>query len=256
MELPDHGTIAVLLLLLCGVVFGTGLLLAYLVSRWWLKRPFAPAPAPASPLPAAAQAWDSRPVLYQQPGRWLAIRGADPSAVQAALGLHNPRPCSWEEGLASVREHKLFISPPIAGWTLVLGSELPDPADDVDACFHFLTALSRKLGQVQYFNADRILYDHAWVRAEAGRIVRAYAWAGGTLWNQGALTPAEVSLGLRCLAYGEMAQRNGYGIPDSAVMNVERTPALAARWSINPVGIDERVFARAGGIAGETFRSS
>ena len=46
---------------------------------------------------------------------------------------------------------RLFIAPRINGWILVFGSDLPDPSDDVDQCFHFVTGLSRKLGHVQLF---------------------------------------------------------------------------------------------------------
>ena len=73
---------------------------------------------------------------------------------------------------------------------------MPDPAVDVDACFRFVVDLSRKLGQVQFFSASRILHHHAWVRVEGGRVVRAYAWAGETLWSQGLRTPAEKELGM------------------------------------------------------------
>lgn len=247
---------SVLLWLMTTIIVGTGVILAYLVSRWLRRRAQAAiADAPGRLAESRAGMHEFRPALYQQPNRWLAIRGTDPGVVQAALHLHNPKPCSWEEGLASTREHKLFIAPPINGWILVFGSELPDPAGDVDGCFHFLTQLSRQLGHVQYFNADRILYDHAWVRAEGGHIQRAYAWAGVTLWNQGPQTAAERDLGFACLGYGDTARREGFGIPESAIMNVEKIPGLAARWSINPAGIDERICEQAGGIAGEASAS-
>ena len=54
------------------------------------------------------------------------------------------------------------------GWIIVTGSGLPNPSCDVDECFRFLTELSRKLGQVQFFQADRILHHHAWARVENG----------------------------------------------------------------------------------------
>src|SRR5438128_6883782 len=107
----------------------------------------------------------SRPSYLRRPASWLAIKSRNLLAVQSALGLHNPKPCSWSEGLAG--EQKLFIAPPVNGWILVIGSGLPDPSEDVDACFRFVVDLSRKLGQVQFFSASRILHHHAWVRAEA-----------------------------------------------------------------------------------------
>src|SRR5437667_2277984 len=123
-----------------------------------------------------------------RPGCWLAIKSRSLRAVQAALGLHNPKPCSFREGFTN--GERLFIAPPVHGWIIVVGSDLPDPSEDVDACFRFVLGLSRKLGQVQLFNASRIMNHHAWVRAERGIVVRAYAWAGKTLWKQGQRKPA------------------------------------------------------------------
>src|SRR6185295_7557650 len=108
------------------------------------------------------------------------------------LRLNNPTPCSWEEGLARAQGHKLFISPPVGGWILVMGSDLPDPGDDVDKCFRFILDLSRKLGHVQYFSANRVVDHHSWAQAEQGRVLRAYAWAGRTVWHQGKMTRAEI----------------------------------------------------------------
>jgi hypothetical protein len=121
----------------------------------------------------------------------------------------------------------------------------------VDGCFRFLLGLSRKLGHIQYFSANRILNHHAWVRAEAGRIVRAYAWADRTVWNQGVKTRAELELGLKCLQYFESPERSLFGAPEILTTNTEKVPLLASRWSLDPASIDERVIDHAVGIAGE-----
>lgn len=187
-----------------------------------------------------------------RPNSWVAVRNRDLQVVQSALGLSNPRPCTWIQGLMS--EQQLFIAPPIHGWILITGCGLPDPSDDVDACFRFLQELSRKLGQVHFYSANSILGHHAWVRAEAGRIVRAYAWAGKTLWNQGAKTQAEIVLGLKCFQYFEMPEPVLFEQPDVISMNTEKVPQLAAQWSIDPAAIDERTLDLARGIAGEPRR--
>ena len=189
--------------------------------------------------------------LFDSPCRWLAIRTNQPVAVQAALNLHNPTTCSWEEGLAEAREHKLFISPPIGEWVLVVGPGLPDPAEDVDRCFHLLTRVSRKLGEVQFFSLNRVLQHHAWARLEAGRVVRAYAWAGHTLWNQGAMTRAENELLMRCFQYTETSGRTDFSRPAPVSFNAEKVALLAAHWSIDPTLIDERQFKTSRGIAGD-----
>ena len=194
-----------------------------------------------------------RESLFEQPCRWLAIKANDPAAVQNVLHLHAPMPCSWEEGLIEARERKLFISPPVGGWILVVGSSLPDPTEDVDECYRFLTSLSRKLGHVQFFSTNRFDNHHAWALIDQGRVFRAYAWAGETLWNQGPMTAAEKDLKLSCFDYA--TGQSNFERKDSLVLNTERVPQLASRWSLDPSSIDERQFKTGYGITGDLSHS-
>lgn len=187
--------------------------------------------------------------------RWVAIRTSRPQAVQSALGLTKAAPCTWEEGLSATHDRKLFITPPLGGWVLVLGAHLPEAAEDVDQCYRFLLDLSRKLGHVQYFSLNRALSHHTWVQAEQGTILRAYSWAGRTMWNQGIKTAAEIELSLRCFPYGESPERLPFGENDPFARNAERVSLLAARWSIDPTAVDPRVVSEGYGIAGEISRS-
>jgi hypothetical protein len=197
----------------------------------------------------APAGFQERACAFRWPGSWLAIKSRNPLAVQSALGLHNPKPCSWIQGLAG--DEKLFIAPPVKGWILVIGSGLPEPSEDVDICFRFLLDLSRKLGQVQFFSASRVLHYHAWVKADGGRVLRAYAWAGKTLWLQGTMTSAEKELDLKCFDYVETSGPAVFGQPDVASFNADKVPLLAARWSIDPGRIDARFLQMERGIAGE-----
>ena len=181
--------------------------------------------------------------------RWLAIKFQSPQAVQAALDLRRPAPCSWEQGLADAREDLLFISPPIQGWIIVFGPGLPDPTDDVDFIFRFVMDLSQTFGQVQYFSASRVLKSHAWVMVDRATVMRGYAWAGTTLWNQGAMSAAERELGLQCFDYGEQPTTS---IPSERLhrANVEKISQLARRWSVDPRSLDKRAIPANPGIAG------
>jgi hypothetical protein len=184
------------------------------------------------------------PVFPRRPTTWLAIRSVNPEAIQAALGLSRSVPCSWSEGMAG--GHEFFISPRVNGWVIVTGLALPTPDDDVDACFLFLTALSRKLGHVQYFHAEKFTHHHAWARVDDGCVTRAYAWAGETVWNQGAKTMPEIELGLQCFVYGDNSATN-----EIAEMNFEKVAGLAARWSFDPATVDEHLLNQASGTSGE-----
>lgn len=216
-----------------GIVLGTGLL--FIFCSW--RRANQPPLQRGSGLFRYLSGAGNGPVhpVYDLPGRWLVVKSTDPGQVQAALNLRHPTPCSWEEGMLEARENKLFISPSVSGWVLVMGSGLPGPYEDVDEFFHFLSRLSRKLGQVQYFSASRVVNHHAWVLMERGRVFRAYAWAGETLWNQGPLTAAEKELGLRCFDYG--SEQNLYSLKEELAANTDRIGQLAARWSVDPAAL-------------------
>lgn len=234
----------VVLLLLFSIALSIGMGIVVLVVRHSAARRPQGLDGDSAPAGPPDQA-----CVFPCPGSWLAIKSRSALAVQSALGLHNPKPCSWIQGLAG--EEKLFIAPPVKGWVLVIGSGLPDPSEDVDVCFRFLLELSRKLGQVQFFSASRILHFHSWVKVDGGRIVRAYAWAGKTLWLQGPRTSAEKELDLKCFDYLEMAERPPFGQPDIPSINVDKVPLLAARWSIDPGRINSRFLQMERGIAGE-----
>jgi hypothetical protein len=238
---------ALLIVLFMGAVAG-GTMVAFLVAAWRKKQI------------AAEEAYTHtfsdisislKPAHAPRPNTWLAVRSRNVHAVQVALGLNNVQPCTWLEGLAG--EEKLFIAPPVKGWVLIIGSGLPDPADDVDVCFRFLTSLSQKLGHVQFFKANRVLGHHAWVRVDDGQVMRGYAWAGKTLWNQGIPTRAESEFGLKCFQYFESSDQT-FEESEIAAANVEKVSALAGRWSLDPASVEENLFEHAYGIAGDSPR--
>lgn len=242
--------VAVALLGLIGLVVGGCVLMAALARCLWQRERGCDAGLPRRrEIAAASSEAVYLPLPHRRPPAWLAIRSRDMVAVQSALGLRNAAPCSWSEGLSAAQ--KLFIAPPVNGWTLVFGSGLPEPGEDVDAAFRFMRELSRKLGRVQYFQADQWLQHHAWVWAEFGRIVRAYAWAGATVWNQGVKTTAETALGVKCFGYGELPTTDEWTVADYLVSNVDKVPQIARRWSLDPAEIDLRTLAGARGIAGQ-----
>jgi len=238
-------------MLFAGAVGAGVVMVVWAVS--WRRKNASLAEAPM--MPADAEAFCPAAPLrgfWRRPQCWLAIRSRNLETVQEALGLNNPTPCSWSEGLSCDRQ--LFVSPPLNGWILVVGAELPDPADDVDVCFRFLTELSRRLGHVQMFKTDPLLHHHAWARLESGIVLRAYAWAEKTLWNQGTKTPAENDLGIHCYAYDESASGATWELDDVVANNSEKVQLLAARWSLNPSTIDGRFLERSRGVTGRPAR--
>lgn len=190
--------------------------------------------------------------VFERPSRWLAVKSNNSAAVQAALNLHHAVPCSWEEGLVETREDKLFVSPPISGWVLVVGPGLPEPAEDVDFCYRFLRELSRKLGNVQFYSVNRVLSHHAWALLEGGEVYRAYAWAGETLWNEGFVTAAERELEMVCFDYG--VEANVFSSREALSGVSEKLNQLAARWSLDPAALPQSTW-KAHGVVGEFLPS-
>jgi hypothetical protein len=230
---------ALMLLALQGPALGIGfLILGWMLAthrRERLRR------GRLEPQPLLARS-NCRPM---RPTCWLAIRSAAPAEVQAALGVHRPKPCSWTEGLSG--GYDFFIGPRVNGWVIVAGMGLPNPTDDVDATFLFLTALSKQLGHVQYFYASRLLHHHAWARLDDGCVTRAYAWAGETVWNQGTETLPEIEAEMKLFGYGDYS---------ATILDVEhnfqKVPQLAARWSFDPAAVRLNPHQPAIGVAGES----
>ena len=229
-----------MLLAMMGLALGIGLvmlgwMLAVQRRNWRVQKN----------LTSAQNFFPFQPSAGQRPDCWLAIRAVSPEAVQMALGLNRAQPCSWAEGLAG--GHEFFISPRVNGWVIVTGRGLPNPTQDVDATFYFLTALSRQLGHVQYFYASRLFRHHAWARLDDACVTRAYAWTGETVWHQGVETLPEIKVDVKLSGYGE----HTLTLLD-AEMNFEKVPQLAALWSLDPAAVKLSSHRAATGIAGES----
>jgi hypothetical protein len=188
--------------------------------------------------------------LDNRPVRWLAVRMRRPAQVAAALGLRGVSPCPWGEVAARLEDHRLVITPESEGWILVLGPDIPDATEDVDACFRFLMRLARSVVEVQYYLVCPGQGCHGWVRLVDGQVQRAYLWAGTTLWNQGLLTDAELRLQLSCLDYGEDAAVESLAWRAMARANLLGVTKLAGSWGRSPQQFFDRIGERATGLVG------
>ncbi|MSU32638.1 MAG: hypothetical protein EXS25_08285 [Pedosphaera sp.] len=184
----------------------------------------------------------SAPVLI--PGRWLAVRGSNRDLVCTALGPQSDGTLPWNQALLRHRERSFFISQPVEGWMLIMGGAIPDPFMDIDVFYLFLTRLSRGVGEVHSFSVDRVLNYHAWALLRGGSVVRAYAWAGETVWNQGPITLDEKMLGLKCRDYGDDINASSYGTVPTEQNNADRLIFLARKWGCDPVDLIETLLLR------------
>jgi hypothetical protein len=164
---------------------------------------------------------------------WIVVDTNDAGAVASALGLSDLRPVTWD--IDPYYLEGVFVSPPVLGWTYVLGLYV-EP--------HFpqfvplLEDLSRRFGEVQYFTSHRVVDLQAWVRAIDGRIARGYCWIGERgeiIMDVGDITPEESELGFSRFINARTVDGDWDKVEFPHEEDVMR---IASRWSINPQELD------------------
>ena len=200
-----------------------------------------------------------RPHPFGYKMAWLAVRSTDTSGVIEQLGLFKPQLANWESGLGTIYDDRLgearvFVSPPVDGWTFVVGLSLPVPLGERfhDKASVLIERLSQRFPEVQYFFTYPLIDTFAWARARDGRIERAFAVGeGGVVWNRGKTTREELALGLKYFELRGVRNRK-----DDAGGEIMLHPTeshvleLAGRWGLDPTRIDAGIAEPALGLVG------
>lgn len=188
-----------------------------------------------------------RPTPFGYKMAWLAVRTRDPAAVVEELELVGAEPCNWSSGIGTVYDHALgsdhvFVSPPVNGWTFVVGLAIPHPISRTftDKCTPILARLGRRFVEVQYFFAYPPIDMFAWARFLDGRLVRAFAIGdSGIIWNKARPTKEERALGLKLLDFRGVKGRKGDAGGEIVFYPTEEhVLRLAGRWSEDPTKLD------------------
>lgn len=183
---------------------------------------------------------------------WFAVREVEAQALASIFSLGHTYPCNWQYGLAAAREGNVFISPAMRGWRLVVGNLLPlgDSNASIGTVKALLQRSSRVAPEAQFFATHRVSEFHCWLKAEAGMLVRAYAYLGDRmelLADEGIKTAAEPTglISAREIALLEADEEVEVTFPDEDLVMT-----IAAAWSLNPNAFAEED-ARAGlGVVG------
>ena len=169
---------------------------------------------------------------------WLAVPGYKPSEVIAALRLAEVEPANWTAGLTQAysTEDKVFVSPVLDGWVLVIGKTLWRKADMNRSAENigWLKDIGRIFGNACFFSSMKGLGNHGWVGIRDGEIVRAYGYSGELqelIWLVGEPTEEEVAINPGFAA--EMQERRE-GDFRPIVPDEKMVLELAASWSIDP----------------------
>ena len=211
------------------------------------------------------------PVCFGYKTNWFAVKTGDGATVAALVGLRDAKPASWRDGLEQVHAETgaVFVSPPYKEWIFVVGHHLPYPVDadrndrtgdhlKKGAEFRRLfDALAQHFGDVQFFGTNHVADFSAWAKAEDGKTVRAFCFAGslGEIYaNGGQQTAEEARLGLIDPGLRSPAEACDYlfdvegqehdvegdaEVEPHALPGEEDVVNLAGLWSINPLDLSE-----------------
>jgi hypothetical protein len=174
---------------------------------------------------------------------WIAVLTSDTEAVLDTLGVDGETASNWNSGIGTVYDHwlgpeRVFVSPPVDGWTFVVSIALPHPVGPgyVDKCTPLLARLARNFVDVQYYFSYPALDFYSWVRFRDGQLVRAFASAAqGVIWSKGRSTRAEQALGLKLFEFRGVRGREGDAGSEILMSPTEEQVMQIARsWSRDP----------------------
>ncbi len=173
---------------------------------------------------------------------WFAVKSTNPTDVATALGISELQSCIWDEGVSVAYKQfnaRILITPPINGWILCAGIDLFSlvQVESLDLLIELITTASEKLQtDVQFFATMRIVEGHVWMRAQSGKLLRAYAYigeSGETLCNIGSPTSEEDTLGLIFDDESDSSD-DEFNFPRE-----DDVLQIAGEWSINPADLTD-----------------
>ncbi len=256
-----------------------------------------PAPAVGAPMPALLVSTEPDvPQAFGFKVGWFAVRSDDAALVARVLGLEAVQVANWTTGLKAActsdpysdsPRRRVFVTPPLAGWVLVVGASLPYPvqADGSNAELEqiarrfdaLMLRLASNFDEVQHFASHRVSSFVTWTR-RTERTYRSFTYGdGGVYINRGAQTKAERELGLSDLTGMDLGtatealsnrlaeeqmqtdalQESGMSLTEAmhrvgrnAMPSETHVTDLAGRWSIDPTRIEDRFHEKSTGLLG------
>lgn len=180
---------------------------------------------------------------------WLALKTDDTEAVADMLGIDDATPANWNSGLGTVYDRQLgasriFVTPPVDGWTFVIGLALPHPTGGgfADKCTPLLVRLAGRFSEVQLFSACPVVDLFAWVRLVDRNLVRAFATLDGeVVWSKGRRSREEQAMGLKLYELRGVADRAG-DAGGGLILSptTSHVMQMARLWSCDPLQLEAK----------------
>jgi hypothetical protein len=187
-----------------------------------------------------------RPVSFGYKCVWIAVNNNDGNQVSSVAGLKNKIPCNWTTGIDRAYEDEIFVTPPVDGWTFLVGWGLPkgDTKESISDVETILNKLSSKFGEAQFFGTHRVVGYVCWIRSLYGEIKRAYVYVGGQGENlvvAGEPTEVEKKYNLVNTFSREAEDPKYFETADLIFPDEDEVMEIAGAWSINPTTLENRV---------------
>jgi hypothetical protein len=163
------------------------------------------------------------------------------------LGLTDPVTVNWNNGLGTVyseadADSTVFVTPPVNGWTFVVGLAIPQPLGKafVDKATALILDLGVHFIEVQYYLAYPAFDCFAWARVVNGKLLRAYAVNDeGVVWNKGRTSKEERTLGVKLYEVRGVKTRQGDAGGELVMYPTEQhVLQVAGKWGLDPSKLD------------------
>jgi hypothetical protein len=200
------------------------------------------------------------PISFGYKCMWIAVKTNNKEKVAEILGLKETHPENWKKGIEEAYNDKVFITPQIGEWTLVVGYGLAgknskNELDEANSYKDKINKLSKEFGEAQFFATHRVTEYHLWAKSLSGQTVRIYSYVGEKGENiliEGQPTTVENKYKLVNTFSKEAKDEKYFDRNDLVVPDEELVMKIAANWSVDPSTLEGRKDIKPGlGIIGQ-----
>jgi hypothetical protein len=178
---------------------------------------------------------EDKPIPFGYKITWMAVKAGNIQAVASQFTGKKFIKTNWEMGRKKCRLGKIFISPPVSGWYLIVSPTFPtcDSSGGVAETHRILRRLSKELGKAVYFSSHRVVDHYSWVYAENGRIKRAFSTTDSEVkWDEGEKIGIETNF-----LYPHESKKEP-GTLEMDIPNERMVTQIAGDWSVDPSQLD------------------